>query len=131
MFDVDQTSGVYRGNLLQLGERRMEWLTQRQQILAQNVANADTPGYAPSDAVSFDNAVDQFEISPTVTSEMHIGSGTGGVRSIKERREHSPDGNSVSLDSEMEKIADTEDQQKLASSIYKAYVSMFDTALGK
>lgn len=29
--------------------RRMAWLTQRQMVLSQNIANADTPGYKPKD----------------------------------------------------------------------------------
>ena len=29
--------------------RRMQWLGQRQNVLAQNIANTDTPGYRPQD----------------------------------------------------------------------------------
>jgi len=29
--------------------QRMSWLTRRQEVLAQNIANADTPGYVPRD----------------------------------------------------------------------------------
>src|SRR5712692_11335138 len=38
---------------------RMAWLTERQQVLAQNVANADTPNFKPRDlkAVSFRDLV--------------------------------------------------------------------------
>ena len=38
-----------------LGEfkKRLAWLGQRQQVLAQNIANADTPGYQPRDIEPF------------------------------------------------------------------------------
>ncbi|GBQ70597.1 flagellar basal-body rod protein FlgB [Ameyamaea chiangmaiensis NBRC 103196] len=131
MFNADQTTAIYRGNVLDLGERRMQWLSQRQQILADNVANADTPGFVPSDASSFDAALSSFDIAPVVTSAMHMGGGRNGVRAVRDKHERAPDGNAVSLDAQMEKIANTDDQQRLASTLYKTYVSMFDTALDK
>jgi flagellar basal-body rod protein FlgB len=36
-------------SLFSLITKRMSWLSQRQKVLAQNIANADTPGYAPRD----------------------------------------------------------------------------------
>ena len=33
---------------------RMNWLGQRQEVLAQNVANADTPNYSSRDLKAFD-----------------------------------------------------------------------------
>jgi len=131
MFSVSSAPETYRGDVLDLGQRRMEWLSQRQKIIAGNIANSDTPGYAPADAASFDDAVASFDVTPSVTNAMHIGLRTGGVASVTQRREHAPDGNAVSLDQQMEKVADTDDQQKLASTIYKSYVSMFNTALDK
>src|SRR3546814_2705238 len=35
--------------LFNLLGKRMEWLGQRQKVLAQNIANADTPDYVPHD----------------------------------------------------------------------------------
>jgi flagellar basal-body rod protein FlgB len=34
--------------------RRMDWLSQRQTVLSQNVANADTPNYQPRDLKTLD-----------------------------------------------------------------------------
>ena len=36
-----------------LAERRLAWLENRQRVLAQNIANADTPGYQPRDLRPF------------------------------------------------------------------------------
>ncbi|MGH6676724.1 MAG: flagellar basal body protein, partial [Xanthobacteraceae bacterium] len=35
--------------ILSMLRRRMEWHQEREQVLAENVANADTPGYRPRD----------------------------------------------------------------------------------
>ena len=35
--------------LFRMMSQRMEWLSQRQQLLAHNVANANTPGYKSQD----------------------------------------------------------------------------------
>ena len=39
--------------LFKLITRRIDWLSQRQEILARNIANADTPGYRPLDIGPF------------------------------------------------------------------------------
>ena len=43
----------------------------------------------------------------------------------------SVDGNSIALDQQLTKVADTESSQSLVSTIWKNYVGMFNTALGK
>ena len=35
--------------------RRLQWLGQRQQVLAQNIANSDTPGFKPRDVAGHDS----------------------------------------------------------------------------
>ena len=35
--------------LFQMATKRMDWLSNRQQVLSQNIANSDTPGYGPKD----------------------------------------------------------------------------------
>src|SRR5262249_23723863 len=39
--------------LFDLAERRLAWATRRQSVLAQNIANANTPGYKPHDLRPF------------------------------------------------------------------------------
>ena len=38
-----------RIGLFDLAERRLAWADRRQAVLAQNIANANTPGYKPHD----------------------------------------------------------------------------------
>ena len=52
--------------LLQLISARMSWLSQRQAVLSQNIANADTPDYRPKDlrATDFSRLVEGFAGHP-------------------------------------------------------------------
>ena len=42
-----------RIGLFDLAERRLAWTDQRRGVLAQNIANANTPGFKPHDLKSF------------------------------------------------------------------------------
>ncbi|QNT68118.1 flagellar basal body rod protein FlgB [Defluviicoccus vanus] len=44
-----------RTSLFAQMQARLDWLDRRQGVLAQNIANADTPGYRPQDLKAFDS----------------------------------------------------------------------------
>jgi flagellar basal-body rod protein FlgB len=56
-----------------------------------------------------------------------------GVASVAKQRPtvRALDGNAVALDEQLTKVADTETTQSLVTSIWRKYVGMFNTALGK
>ncbi len=123
-----------RISLLDLAEQRLTWADQRQAVLAQNVANANTPGYKPHDLRPFADALSNAEaVAPVRTNPNHLG-GTLPTESPGETvdRTHtkSPDGNAVSLDEQLVKVADTESTHELVTAIYRTYLGMFKTALG-
>jgi flagellar basal-body rod protein FlgB len=114
-----------------LAEDRMRWLDARQRVLAQNVANADTPGYRPSDLRPFGQAV---TAALARTDLRHLGpAGGADPRARLERRvpERSMDGNAVALDREALRIADTETAHALAVGLHRRYLALFRTALGR
>jgi flagellar basal-body rod protein FlgB len=119
-------------DLFTLAERRLAWINQRQSVLAQNVANASTPGFQPSDVRSFASTLNSMApIAATVTQPGHIAlTRPDTANAVQERNPHGPDGNGVSLDKELTRIADTETMQSLTSSIYKKYMTLFSMALG-
>jgi flagellar basal-body rod protein FlgB len=86
----------------------------RQSIIAQNIANADTPGYKPSDITSFSQLVAHSSI--TGRSDLDL---LGARLSRLEAQEvhggpESPNGNGVSLELEMVKSAETQRQHDRA-----------------
>lgn len=119
--------------LLDLAERRLVWASQRETVLAQNVANADTPGWRPRDIAPFSAALGAASATLARTDPGHL-AGTvdpdllAGTAKPSGRE---PDGNAVSLDRELTKVADTETTQSLVTAIYKSYLGLFRTALGQ
>jgi flagellar basal-body rod protein FlgB len=118
--------------------KRMSWLGERQKVLAQNVANADTPGYVPQDLKqqSFRDLLGG-SARPTLaaTDVKHF---TGSARaaggfamaSVK-TAEPTPSGNRVSLEQEMMKVGETATEHHLVTSLYRRQLGMIRTALGR
>ena len=65
--------------ILSMLRARMQWHQERQEVLAENVANADTPNYRPRDLAppNFENALQTVSLPLTTTAPGHIG-GAGG-----------------------------------------------------
>ena len=119
---------------------RMNWLQHRQMLLAENVANADTPGYRGRDLAPPDSAAGRWggagaALTPVRTHPGHLQAGFGpdGKPRPKEAEsfEIRPRGNSVSLEQEMMKVSETQLDYQLASGLYTRGIGMLKTALGK
>lgn len=112
-----------------LAEKRMAWAGQRQNVLAHNIANANTPGYAARDVKAFKDVLiaqqRQGAERLTLASTRLPGSldRTNAAKSL--------DGNAVVLDEQMEKVAETDSAHQLAMNLYKKYTGMFKTAIGR
>jgi flagellar basal-body rod protein FlgB len=121
-----------RSGPVALAEARMRWLDARQRVLAQNVANADTPGYRPSDLRPFAQTLAGAQAGLRQTHARHLVP-TQDARAKAERRtvERTMDGNGVALDREAMRIADTETAHALAVGLHRRYLGLFRTALGR
>jgi flagellar basal-body rod protein FlgB len=127
--DLTQT-GVFA-----LAERRLAWLEKRQETLAHNIANADTPGFQARDLQPFAAALARAgAASPVLTQPNHLVGTQGGVLQPTDRekpKERAPDGNAVALEDELMKVADTETSQELVTNLYTKYLGFFRLALGR
>lgn len=98
-------------SLLDRQGRVLELLSQRQQVLAGNIANADTPGYKAQD-VDFASALKQARVVQTAAHSGHLplsgGAGADGKAAVVFRAAEQPsiDGNTVDLDRERANFAD-------------------------
>lgn len=122
--------------LVSMLKDRMHWHQARQKVLADNVANANTPGFKPSELR--DNVVKGgagLASSPQVnrTNPMHLAaSASGGSPEAQKsvRYETRPSGNAVSLEDEMLKASANQTDYQLAASLYQKSLSMLRTAVG-
>ncbi len=116
---------------------KMHWHQERQRILAENVANADTPQFQPRDLAppSFDRGrMAGAELSLARTSPGHLGGASGGTRFQLDRAgsfEARPSGNAVSLEDEMMKVANNQMDFQAATSLYTRGLGLLKTAVGR
>jgi flagellar basal-body rod protein FlgB len=120
-------------DLFGLAERRLAWLDKRQGLLAQNIANADTPHFQPRDLKPFALELShaQAELSPVQTNPMHLAALEidSGARAVS--GEQAISGNQVQIEKELTKVANTDSNQELVSELYKKYLGLYRTALGR
>jgi flagellar basal-body rod protein FlgB len=120
---------------LDLAARRLGWLDRRQAVLAQNVANADTPEFRPRDLTPFARtlaATAQPVLARTAPNHLHpAGRARDGSREDRQVAEAAPDGNAVSLDREAVRIAETDTAHALAMQVHRSFMGMFRLTLGR
>jgi flagellar basal-body rod protein FlgB len=125
--------------LLSMLREKMAWLNSRQALLSQNVANADTPNYAARDLkpVDFEQSLRDATRSGAstlrVTDPRHIAIRNASAEFQEEQSGQgaaNANGNTVAIEEEMIKVADTQAQYQAAANIYSKAVSMMRTAIG-
>lgn len=117
-------------SLFSLVESKLSWLQQRQSLLAQNIANLSTPGYIPQDSSDFVSTLQNSASSLTRTNLLHLAAIPSPSLDLLEKQQVAPDGNAVTMEDELTKVADTESQARLGTTIYRQYLNMFSLALG-
>jgi len=117
---------------------RLKWLTQRQEVLAQNIANADKPKYRASDlkAFEFKDVLrrENTQVRMSVTDASHQPGARRRIRDFSEQVERnpyetSPNGNSVILEEQLAKVNETHTKHQLVTQLYKKHLTMITTAV--
>lgn len=118
----------------------MDWLSRRQTVLADNIANADTPNHTPQDlkAPEFESVLRRSlrPMAPQVTHPGHVDASVPARREpraeeARERYETAPSGNSVVLEEQLVKVAENQMNHQTMTNLYRKHMQMFLTALGK
>jgi flagellar basal-body rod protein FlgB len=123
--------------LFNLIQEKLSWLSNRQNVLARNIANASTPGYVPQDLAGLEfgavlAAAARGELGTTNSRHLKSRSSVGGsYRAIAAPgSQSSPDGNSVVLEEQAMKMAETQLGYAEATGLYKKMISLWRSALG-
>jgi flagellar basal-body rod protein FlgB len=119
--------------LLDLASQQERWLTVRQAVVAQNIANANTPGYAARDISSFEDVFSGSQVQLVSTNPAHLGTDPLDP-SDAATKEDSPwevsiSGNSVSLEQELLKAGDVHNNYSLNTSVVKAFNQMLSSSV--
>lgn len=121
-------------DLFDLAERKLSWLGRRQEALSQNVANANTPGFQSKDIEPFSAQLARSggALALDNSSHLHIaGIAQTPATQLSRNGGRSPDRNTVILEDQLTKIADTSMNQQLVENIYRKYTGLFRLALGR
>jgi flagellar basal-body rod protein FlgB len=120
---------------------RLAWAQERQRLLAENVANSDTPNYRARDLaplkfpdpaqVSGAN-VSSVSLVRTETGHMSLG-GLGGSQfgTSTAGYDTRPTGNAVNLEQEMMKVSANQMEYQAATALYSRSLGLLKTALGR
>ena len=122
-------------------KNKMMWHQSRQKVLAQNVANADTPGYRPQDLKKPDfqkemKLAASLHVTTQRTHASHIagdpvGEETKGFRKIeRDGWETTPSGNSVVLEEEMMKVTQNQMDYQAATTLYSRALTLIKVSIG-
>ncbi len=120
--------------------RRMNWLNSRQRVLSNNIANANTPDFTPLDLKKLDFR--KLVLDRTTAPQLQLAKGRGGHLNgllppgvphktmLAPGHETTPAGNSVILEEQLMKMAETRADYRTTSNLYRKHVGMIKTALG-
>ena len=125
--------------LIQTMARRLDWASERQSVLAQNIANADTPNYRAQDVEAFATvmarAASAGPLQPVRTAPDHmVGRSVemdARIQAMMDTPEVSPSGNNVSLEQQLMELTDTAAQHRLALDLFRRHSAMIRSALGR
>ncbi|WP_028092546.1 flagellar basal body protein [Pseudodonghicola xiamenensis] len=98
-------------NLFQLASRRLQWLSDKQRAVSENIANADVAGYRLREVQSFDSYLDAAGFSP-ISPEAEVSQVEAGWGSTIS-------GNTVVMEEQVLEATNTQSQYRLASNLYR------------
>ena len=117
---------------------RMHYLSERQTVLAQNIANANTPGYQARDLkpVDFANVLaheaGRTQLAVTQPGHQKPMHDPGTYKEVKKRKsfETTINGNSVVMDEQLQKLSDNNMNYQETTALYKKVTDMVRLATG-
>ena len=116
-------------NLFELASQQAKWATVRQRVIANNIANVNTNGFAPSDVAPFKEVLSKSASGMSVTNANHIGGGPGrGEFNVTEREATSnivsESGGKVSIEDELIAAGEVRKAYELNTAIIKSFHRM-------
>ncbi|APO73546.1 flagellar basal body rod protein FlgB [Rhizobium etli 8C-3] len=118
--------------LFDLASRQAEWLTIRQEVVAGNIANANTPKFRAKDVTPFEAVLDKADITMARTNPAHFSgndfSTSGGIdvreAALDQEIGVQESGNTVGLAEELSKSGEIKRQYELNTSLVGSFHRM-------
>jgi flagellar basal-body rod protein FlgB len=114
-------------------QTKMKYLNNRQSVISQNIANANTPKYKAKDLkpLSFGGG-SRLQLATTSPSHLGGAGSNGNFKAMKEPDAYdtAPNGNNVVLEQQMIKMSDTDSDYSATTSILKQMNGLMHAAVG-
>lgn len=108
--------------------QQAQWLSVRQTAIAENIANANTPGYRAVDVEPFETVLQKAGLDLSRTTPGHMATGMNGIRppAVENSKDIkvSASGNSVSVERELIKADEVNRAYALNTNVVKAFHKM-------
>ncbi len=114
---------------------RMSYLSRKQSVLAENVANVDTPGYKQLELkpFTFGEALKQAGAGMKVTDPRHIVPGSmagANAQTVQSKdTEVLPSGNTVDIEQQMMEVSRTSIDHQAMTALYHKMTQLFKIAI--
>ena len=121
-------------NVMSIANNLATHAYKRQSLIAENIANADTPGYKAKDIQDFQASVSRsFTLRASRPGHLNAGStlNLSEVSMVTSPGARSPNGNNVSLEDQMVRSADLKQQHDLALGVYRKSMTILRATLGR
>ncbi|MEM9317770.1 MAG: FlgB family protein [Pseudomonadota bacterium] len=109
--------------IFDLAAARARHAATRQNVVAQNIANADTPGYRAQSIAAFDDIYRRLGPDGLNSADFS--------RTFDAKTPLSPNGNSVSLELEMVASVDAQRAHSRALNVYQSALNILRTSIGR
>jgi len=114
--------------------KRLQWLTARQNVIAQNVANANTPGYTTSDLKPLDFAKllngQQTTLQLATADPAHLGAPPDAASAATGGFERADTGSPVALEEQMMLLSQTATDFNFTTALYQKQIALIKDAIG-
>ena len=126
--------------LFSMAKRSLNWLARRQDVLAENIANANTPNYKARDVtpLDFESTVKTTltpEVRAATTNPMHVSPAIEPaayeVAADRRPEESKPNGNSVLLEEQMKKVGEVKGNYEMTLNLMQKNIKMLQIAIDK
>jgi len=114
-------------NLLNLASSLASHSAQRHAVIADNIANSDTPNYKAKDLKPFSEVFTAAQLQGDANMMIR----KFDIMETNMGDANSPNGNSVSLEDQMMRSAQTQNDHALALQMYKKSLGLMKMAIGK
>ena len=122
-------------SLFELASAMARHATQRHRVIAENVANADTPGYRARDVEDFRATVKEAFTAratrPGHAGQVDAGTAVRAPRIVELPLAPEPNGNSVNVEDQAVRAAEAQGQHALALAVYRKSADILRLGLGR